>query len=277
MLSNHVAYADNDDLKAELAKLQKELTDLTGRIDAKSGPEFKVKRDVEAKVSTDVVQHWASHISTPNYTITAVATRVEGDLFYQGGVYKVWIRNPADTNAFVRLNPITTHAGTNALSAQTSLVAHAETRVFASAGGITTNILCETQPDVMSTVAATFALQQASSGQVNYVLNLTQPATLNVRAVCHLGGLGDFPITFPIHDLARELSRGTFDLGYKSQFQFQIPTSPVTTITLPLATRNPSLTIDAKAIKLLTDVDVGQGTRGRGKAQEVRSTVVTPH
>jgi len=217
ILSNHVAYADNDDLKAELAKLQKELADLTAQIDAKSGPEFKVTRDLEVKVSTDVVQDWASHISTPNYTATAVATNVEGDLFYQGGVYKVWIQNPADTHAFVRLNPITTHAGTNALSAQTSLVAHAETRVFLSTGGITTNVLCETQPDVTSTAAATFALQQVSSGQVSYLLTLTQPTTLNVTAVCHLGALGDFPVTFSIHDLVRELSRGTFDLGYKNR------------------------------------------------------------
>jgi len=65
------------------------------------------------------------------------------------------------------------------------------------------------------------------------------------------------PLTFPISDLARELSRGTFDLGYKNQFQFQIPTSPPTNITLPLATRNPLLTIDAKAIEVVTDVDVG--------------------
>src|SRR5262245_24494607 len=52
MLSNHVAYAANDDLKAELDKLQKELADLTGKIDAKSWPEFKVARDIELKGST---------------------------------------------------------------------------------------------------------------------------------------------------------------------------------------------------------------------------------
>jgi hypothetical protein len=142
-----------------------------------------------------------------------------------------------------------------------------------------TNIFCDTQPDLTATAAATFALQQGSSGQVNYVLTLTQtqPTPLNGTAVCHLGALGDFPINFSIGDLARELSRGTFDLGYKNQFQFQIPTSPPTNITLPLASRNPSLTIDAKAIDLLTDVDVGQPItrrahrRGRSNQQRIGS------
>ena len=72
--ASRAAYAANEDLKAELARKQKELADLSAQIDAGSGPEFKVARDIEMKVTTDVVQDWAFRLLGRNGAEQAHAT-----------------------------------------------------------------------------------------------------------------------------------------------------------------------------------------------------------
>lgn len=245
-----------DSLDEILARRQAELASLQEEINRATGPEFAVNRQLQFTLGTQVLQTWASRISTPYFTITAEGTRAEGDLIYSPGNYKVWIDNPTDARAFVRLSPLQLQATTSTIEARSRLEAHAEVRVFVHAYGIKTNVFCDTVPNLQAPLRASFAIQPPVGVRIPYVMRMIEPATLKGTVVCHLGNLGDYPIRFPIDDLARELARGQFDLGYSDSFRFEIPGDPPQTLQVQLSAQNQSFSIDAQSIDLGTDVAI---------------------
>jgi len=251
-----LASAANEDLKAELLKKQQQLANLTSQIDQAADAEFQIQRDVDLRLTTPVLINWGLGFSTPNFTITAAATSVSGDLVYQPGVYKVSLHNPADTKAYVEFTPFQIGFAVGTMNLTTTLLAHAETRVFIDALGGETNVFCQTNPNLNSTVRATFQIQTATFGMVPYSIQLIQPINLVGYAACYLGNFGTLSIPVPMSNLADEVGRGEFDLGYTNTLVIEIPTSPVKNIVLNLASKDPQLTIDANALEATADLDV---------------------
>ena len=258
------ALAANEDLKAELEQKDQALASLGRQIDSLLGADFIASSDIVATLRISALQKWAAFISSPELVISAYGLTAD-DLYYVGGSYKVWLQNPADTKARIALKPLAFTGGLDQLTlTSSSVTAHAETRVFASAAGLTTNVFCQTAPDISSTFRVRLALDTSNpaSQSFPFVLNLIDPPNLIAQVVCYFGGLGNFGLSFPISDLARELGRGAIDLGYSKTIEVKIPTNPPTTIAVPVRTQDGKVSIDKDAVTVSVKVAVGaQATR----------------
>lgn len=252
------ALSANEDLKAELGGLKSELSSITGQLNTFRTGELAVRRDIELTANVSFLQQWLAYISTPYAEISAVATRVEDDLFYAPGRYRVWIEDPSQTNVWVRWSRFSVTAMPDRLHISGTLIAHAESRVRMRAGGIVnTNILCETKPNLNVDVQASLLTSPVVNLYLPYTIVLTKPTDAKGKAVCHLGRLGDKKMDFPLGDLARVLSTGKINLGYSDKIRIDIPTSPPTVRYLDVSIREPKSEISAEHIRVEADLTIG--------------------
>lgn len=252
-------FAANEDLKAELQRKDQALASLDAQINASLGSDFSASSDISATLRISALQKWATHISSPTLIVSAYALSAD-DLYYVPGSYKVWLQNPADTKVRIALQPLRFTGGLDQLTLTSpSVTAHAETRVFASAAGVTTNVFCQTSPDITSVFRMKLVLDTSNpAGQsFPFLFRLIDPPSLSARVVCYFGGLGNFGMSFPIADLARELGRGVISLGYSQTIEVKLPTTPPTIIPVPLRTQDGRVSINTEAITASVRVVVG--------------------
>ena len=250
-----VARASNEDLKQELSRKQKALAELSSQIDQAIGPEFHSDRDIQLKLATNVIERWARKISAPDYTITAQGTSIRGNID-DGNGYKVWIDDPTETKAAVRFSPFALTFGSQQAVLKTNLAAHAETRIWGKALVINTNVFCQSSPDVTTPAEAVATLTNAKMGDVTYVVNLVRPANLTATVACGLGALGNYTLSFPMNQLAQEISKGEFTLGYQDKLEITIPTNPQKNVVFDINARDQKLIIGSDMIEAGANLDV---------------------
>lgn len=259
-------------LKQQLEQRKRELAELTSKIEASAGQDFEADRDLQTLLKTETLQFWADRVTRPSFTISAIGTKVESELVYKPGRYKIWLQPAQDVRLRAQFSPFLFSSGSNQLSVATDLRTHAEARVFIHAGGVQTNIFCETKPDPQAQGQAVVSIGQLSRTELPYVINLTQPSSIDVRIVCHLGALGNYPLDFPLNAIARELGRGTMKAGYSDYIAFLIPGVPEP-VKLAISTKNPAVSITASGIDVRTDLDITSGLEA-ARTQMLRQGVL---
>lgn len=254
------ALSANEDLKSELSQIKSELASVTGQLGTFRTGELSVRRDIELTANVSFLQQWLAKISTPYAEISAVATAVEGDLFFKGGVFKAWIEHPGETNAFIRWSRFAVTTMPDRLDISGNFLARAQSRVNVHAIGFPTNILCETKPNFDADFQASLLTSPMTGLELSYTIALTKvvprPPGKKPQIPCHLGRFGDYYLDFPVENLASVLTTGKINLGYSDKIKIDIPTNPPTTRYLDISVRDPKAEIRDDHIRVEADLMV---------------------
>ena len=248
-----------DSLEQILAQRKDQLAAINQQIEAVAGPDFSADRDLQITLRTAILQAWADKISVPQFQINAVGTKVESELVYKPGKYKIWLSPPEHVTASTTFSPFKFQSFPGKLEFSSDLVAKFGARIFFDAYGVKGNIYCDADKKIKG-VRANFAISASSPANVHYVATLEDPKKLVIRIQCHLGPLGSYPIDIPMDDIAQKIAEGDMSLAYADTIEIPVPGAPEP-LKVHLETANSSVAIDALGIEAKTDILVAPGLR----------------
>ena len=211
------------DEKIDLKK--KEIAEISKQLHEASGEAFQATHDLQATVRYRFISQWLMEISNPSFTISGIGQRAYGDVIYVPRIGKAWIDPPNHTKIKMMLKRFSLMGNNFGASWSCRLEGHSESRLHTHIFNIGGNVLCEGDLDEMA-VFGNVVFGKVTQFKVPYVINLTRPPGTTINAVCHLGALGDVHQAFPVNDLAKKVSEGTFDIGFTSQGQVIVPLTP---------------------------------------------------
>lgn len=261
------------DLAEQLAARKARLAELTTQITNATGADFNADHDLQAFLKTELLQRWADAVMVPNYTISAQGTKVESELVYKPGRYKIWLEPAQDVKFRATFSPFRFTSGADRISIASNLGLHAEARIFFDAYGVRGNVFCDSDPATIP-VAASVTLQPLTGDELPYSMTLRQPASVNVPVTCHLGPIGSYTQSFPMDNIARDLGHGRLKVGYTSTIELFVPGLPQP-LKIALATKNTAATVDVAGIDVRTDVDIVHGLEV-ARAQLSRTGILVP-
>jgi hypothetical protein len=229
-------------LDRDIASRRDEIGKVLAEIEAASGALLKKDADLVAEVRYRPIAQYLQEVTDSGLTITAVGVERAGEFWYQGGFGKAWLHPPQHAKARVTIAKVRLDGAPGGAAWSGTISAAAEARASFDILNVKGDVPCNGK--LADTVASgTLGLATGPDSSVAYVLNLARPDSVVVRVSCNLGSFGNKDASITVSDLARQLPKGTFGVGFASEGTVEVPVGSSTRLyRYKLAARNPTLT-----------------------------------
>lgn len=211
------------ELDEQIVAKRAEMTRITEEIRHQIiGTQLNINKDLYSAVRYSAISQWLQEITTPAYIINGIGIESHGDIVYVPRIGKAWLEPPRDTRIQIILSNMNLSGDFTGAKWGGSLRSDLEMRIKFSILGVGGNMHCGAH--ISDTViAGTLKLGTASKNTVPYQFSLVTPSSIPVVAECDLGRLGNYKQSFEIKDIARDLNKGDFSLGFVNEGSFQLP------------------------------------------------------
>jgi len=223
MLLVGVVGCTTSNLDKQIEAKKAEIDAIARELESKKGQTFESTHDMHASLRVATISAWLQSISSPEFVVTAVGVKKIGDLAYKGGIGKAWIEPESDTKLRLSLAHVSAGTGGSKITWSANLGASAESRARFDVLKVTGNVKCDGKLPGLH-VDGTLVLEPVVSTKAPYVMSLTNPPSIPIVASCGLGQLGTY--SMPFSAAVKDITSGTFDLGFKLQGDIQIPLEP---------------------------------------------------
>ena len=219
--------SDTGSLDDAIAARKKDLESVEREIGMHVGEPFQTTHDVQVALSVAKIGAWFQRTSTPESTISAQGLNSSGYLVYKPNVGKAWLKPAHNAELVVTLSGLNAKAVEGRVIWSGQVTAHAEARARTDIVNSKRTAVCA--GDLPKTdFSGRLLLEPGAPESISYTLLFTHPSTIDIRATCRLGKLGNYEI--PMSEVIAKLAEGKLPLTLMSEGDISIPDSSSATM-----------------------------------------------